>query len=44
MGLKILKYDSYSFHPTSVKLYEDIAYHDGVQATTITFLGNRANF
>ncbi len=35
-------YPSYSFHPMSAKLYEDIGYHGGIQA--ITFLGNQPNF
>ena len=43
MGLKISKrYFSYSFHPMSVKLYEDIGYHGGIQA--VTFLGNQPSF
>ncbi len=40
MGLEISKrYSSYSFHPMSVKRYEDIGYYGGIQA--ITFVGNR---
>ena len=39
MGLEISKCYSYSFHPISVKRYEGIDYHDGIQA--ITFLGKR---
>ena len=43
MGLEISKrYYSYSFHPMSAKLYEDVDYHGGIQA--ITFLGNRPSF
>ncbi len=40
MGLENSKhYSSYSFHPLSVKRYEDIGYYGGIQA--IGFLGNR---
>ncbi len=39
MGLEISKCYSYSFHPMSIKLHEDIGYHWGIQA--VTFLGNR---
>ena len=35
-------YTSYTFHPISVKLFEHIGYHSGIQE--ITFLGNRPNF
>ena len=43
MGLEISKrFSSYSFHMMSVKLYEEITYHDGIQA--ITFLGNQPSF
>ncbi len=39
MGLEISKhYSSYSFHSMSVKFYEVIGYHGGIQAVTI--LGN----
>ncbi len=37
MGLEISKHYSYSFHPISAKLYQDIGYNRGIQA--ITFLG-----
>ena len=33
MGLEISKRYSYSFHPMSAKVYEDIGYHAGIQAT-----------
>ena len=33
---------SYSFHPMSAKLYEDIGYYSRIQA--VTFLGNRSSF
>ncbi len=36
------RYSSYSFHPVSAKLYEDIGYHGGIQA--IAFLGNWPSF
>ncbi len=43
MGPDISKrYSSYSFHPMSAKLYEDIGCHSGIQA--ITFLGSRLSF
>ncbi len=43
MGLEISKcFSSYSFHLMSVKHYEDISYHGGIQA--ITFLGNLPSF
>ncbi len=43
MRLEISKhYSSYSFHLMSVKLYEDIGFHGGIQA--ITFLGNQPSF
>ncbi len=43
IGLEISKrYSSYRFHLMSTKLYEDIAYHKGMQA--ITLLGNRPSF
>ena len=43
MELEISKrYFSHSFHRTPSKLYENIAYHRGMQA--ITFLGNRLSF
>ena len=43
MGLEICKrYSSYSVHPMSVELYEDIGCHDGIQA--FTFLDNSPNF
>ncbi len=43
MGLEISqRYSSYSFHPISAKLYEDIGSHSGIQA--VTFLGNRPSF
>ncbi len=43
MGLGISKrYSSYSFHPISAKLYEDIGHHRGVQ--TVTFLANQPSF
>ncbi len=42
MWLAISKRYSYSFHPMSIKLHEDIEYHGGIQA--VTFLGNRASF
>ena len=32
MGLEMSKRYSYSFHPMSAKLYEDIGYHGGIQA------------
>ncbi len=43
MGLEISKrYSSCNFHLMSVKLYENIGYHGGIQA--VTFLGNRPSF
>ncbi len=42
MGLGSSKCYSYSFHPMSVKPYEDIGYHDGIQA--LTFLANGSSF
>ncbi len=43
MGLGSSKrYSSYSFHLMSGKLYADIDYHGGIQAST--FLSNRQNF
>ncbi len=43
LGLEISKrYSSYSFHPISAKIYEDIGYHGGIQA--VTFRGNRPSF
>ena len=42
MELEISKRYSYSFHPMSIKLHEDIGYHGGIQ--TVTFLGNWSNF
>ena len=43
MALEFSKrYSSYSFHPMSVKRYEDIGYYGGIQG--ITFLGNRPFF
>ncbi len=43
MGLEISKrYFSYSFHPMSAKLYEDIGDHGGIQA--VTFLGNQPSY
>ncbi len=42
VGLEISKRYSYSFHPKSAKLYEDIDYHGGIQANT--FLGNLRSF
>ncbi len=42
MGLEVSKDYSYSFHLMSVKLYEDIGYHGGIQA--LAFLGNRPRF
>ncbi len=42
-GVKISKrYSSYSFHPTSAKLYEDIGYQSGTQ--TVAIRGNRPRF
>ncbi len=39
MGLEISeRYSSYSFHPMSLKLHEDISYHGRI---LVTFLGNR---
>ena len=44
MGLEISKrYSTYNFHLISAKLYDDIGYHDGIQAN-ITFLGNQPSF
>ena len=41
--LKISKrYCLYSFHLISPKFYEDIGYHDGIQA--VTFFGNQPSF
>ncbi len=42
MGLEISKRYSYSFHPMSVKLHEDIGYHGGIEA--VTFLDNLPTF
>ncbi len=43
MGLEISKrFSFHSFHPMSVKLYEDIGYYGGIQA--ITSLGSRLIF
>ncbi len=39
MGLEISKCYSYSFHLMSIKCYEDIGYHGGIQA--VTFVSNR---
>ncbi len=40
MGLEISKrYPSYSFHPMSVKLYENIGYYGGIQAITFLPIG-----
>ncbi len=42
MGLEISKCYSYSFHPMEIQLYEDIAYHGGIQ--TIASLATWPSF